>query len=318
MSHAALFLLTVLIWGSTWIAISIQAASVPVEVSVAYRFLAAAAVLLVWSIASGAPRPRLSAGSHLLVALQGLCLFCLNFVPVYEASRTLSSGLVAVGFSTVVLFGLAFGAIAGRRRVEPRLALGAATGIAGLALVYLPELRATALSADTLAAIALVVVGAAMGALGTVVSGANQRRGVPILTLNGLGMLYGGIASALYVTVSPIEWAWDPRPDYALSLAYLVLAGSIAGFWCFLSVVARIGPERACYIPVLVPVVALAISTLVEGYVWTAEAAVGVALVLAGNLVALAPARNRTPQPGVTMSGPSGARRIPVRRFLNG
>ena len=286
MTSVAIFFMTVLIWGSTWIAIKYQAGPVAPEVSVAYRFLGAAVLFFLWC---GLRRLRLrfTLRDHLFMALQGLCLFCLNYIPLYWASKWLTSGLVAVAFSTVVLFSLLLGRLVHRKPIEPRVGVGAFCGVAGLGLVFWPELDGLVLSDLTFVAIGLALLGAFMGSSGTLVGSRNSKAGIPVVQVSAFGMLYGGLATAVYVTLSPESWAWDPAPAYGASLAYLILFGSVIGFWGFLTVVARLGPERASYIPVIFPVVALAISTLVEGYVWSPEAVTGLGLVLAGNFLAL-------------------------------
>lgn len=286
MASVAIFLMTVLIWGSTWIAIKYQGGPVAPEVSVAYRFLGAALVLFLWC-GLRQLRLRFCLRDHLFLALQGLCLFCLNYIPLYWASKWLTSGLVAVAFSTVVIFSLLLGRLVHRNPIEPRVGLGACCGVGGLGLIFWPELNGLVLSDLTLIAIGLALLGAFMGSSGTLVGSRNSKAGIPVVQASAFGMLYGGLATAAYVTLSPLEWAWDPAPSYSASLAYLIYFGSVIGFWGFLTVVARMGPERASYIPVLFPVVALAISTLVEGYVWSAEAAIGLALVLSGNFMVL-------------------------------
>lgn len=286
MASVAIFFMTVLIWGSTWIAIKYQGGPVAPEVSVAYRFLGAALLLFLWCGLRGL-RLRFGLRDHLFMVLQGLCLFCLNYIPLYWASKWLTSGLVAVAFSTVVLFSLLLGKLVHRNPIEARVGLGACFGVGGLGLIFWPELDGLVLSDLTLIAIGLTLFGAFMGSSGTLVGSRNSKAGIPVVQASAFGMLYGGLATAAYVTLSPLDWAWDPAPSYAAALAYLIFFGSVIGFWGFLTVVARLGPERASYIPVLFPVVALAISTLMEGYAWSLEAAVGLALVLSGNFLVL-------------------------------
>lgn len=301
MASVAIFFMTVFIWGSTWIAIKYQAGPVAPEASVAYRFLGAALLLFLWCGLRGLPL-RFAARDHLFMALQGLCLFCLNYIPLYWASKWLTSGLVAVAFSSVVVFSLLLGRMVDRKPIERRVGLGALCGIAGLCLVFWPELDGLVLSDLTLIAILLTLFGAFMGSSGTVIGSRNSKAGIPVVQVSAFGMLYGGLATAAYVTLAPAEvaggWAWDPAPPYAVSLAYLILFGSVIGFWGFLTIVARLGPARASYIPVLFPVVALAISTLVEGYVWSPEAVAGLLLVLAGNALVL-----MKPRPGSSPAG---------------
>lgn len=254
MPNAAIFFMTVTIWGSTWIAIKLQTGAVAPEASIAYRFIGAALLLLLWCLVTRRTL-RYPPLAHGFMALQGLCLFCLNYIPLYWASLWLPSGLVAVGFSTVILFSVGLGAVVHRRPIERRVAAGALLGLGSR----------------------------------------NQKAGIPVLQSAAFGMLYGGLATAIYVAVSPVQWSFDLSAAYTLSLGYLILFGSVIGFWGYLSVVGRMGPERASYIPVLFPVVALGISTVAEGYSWTAGALTGVACLLAGNLLVLLRLRLKVP-----------------------
>jgi len=98
-----LYALVVLIWGTTWIALKWQLGIVPIPLSIAYRFALAAIVMfaiLIWR--RQLVRPR--GDAVWLVAAQGVCLFCLNFVCFLNASETLPSGLIAVVFSTSTLW----------------------------------------------------------------------------------------------------------------------------------------------------------------------------------------------------------------------
>jgi drug/metabolite transporter (DMT)-like permease len=90
-----------------------------------------------------------------------------------------------------------------------------------------------------------------------------------------------------------VDWTFDPRPGYLLSLAYLALFGSVIAFGAYLTLLRRIGAARAAYTAVATPVIALALSTLFEGYRWTWVGALGVVLAIAGNTLALRPPRLR-------------------------
>ena len=110
MYNAFLYLLTVMIWGSTWLAIKFQLGVVSPELSIAYRFALAAAILIIFSLVRRLPM-RFNLKAHGFFALQGLLLFSLNYILVYLAEELLTSGLVAVIFSLIVIFNVVFGAI---------------------------------------------------------------------------------------------------------------------------------------------------------------------------------------------------------------
>ena len=82
-------------------------------------------------------------------------------------------------------------------------------------------------------------------------------------------------------------FAFELSVSYVGSLLFLTVFASVIGFGCYLTLLGRIGPERAGYTSVLFPVVALTLSTLFEGFEWTALSLTGVALVLLGNVFIL-------------------------------
>ncbi|MCA1940172.1 MAG: EamA family transporter [Caenispirillum bisanense] len=302
MVNQALYVAVVLIWGSTWIAVKYQVGVVAPEVSVALRFLLAAAMLMAWCGVRRLPM-RFTGRQHLFMAAQGLGLFCLNYIPMYWAAQWLTSGLLAVAFSCVIVFNLFLGAVFLGHRIEPRVALGAVVGLAGIALVFWPELRGVDLTDRVTLGVALALLGTLAASGGMMISSRNQKSGLPVLQTNAFGMLYGGVATALYVTLAPgIDWAWDGRTEYAAALVYLALFGSVLGFGFYLTLLGRIGPARASYASVLFPVIALGISTVLEGYHWPPVAVAGMALVLAGNVLVLTRGKVKLPLPAAPVA----------------
>jgi drug/metabolite transporter (DMT)-like permease len=280
----------VLIWGSTFFAIRFQLGEVDPAVSVAYRFALAALMLLGWCRWRGLSL-RFSAREHGFIALQGLLLFCLNYLIIYFATGLLTSGLVAVIFSGIVFMNIANGALLFRQPVAPRVVLGALFGLAGISQVFWPELASASLSDDTLKGIGLALLATYIASLGNVISARNQRAGIPVMQSNAWGMTYGALFMTGLALVSGLEFGWDARPGYAISLLYLALLGSVLAFGAYLTLVGRIGADRAAYATVVFPLVALALSTAFESYQWTPQAVAGIALVLIGNLLVLAPSR---------------------------
>jgi len=287
-SIQAFYAITVLIWGSTWFAITLQLDVVDPIWSVAYRFALAAVVLVTFCLIT---RRRLRFGwrDHTFIALQGALLFSINYVLFYFAIGRVTSGLVAVIFSTIVFMNIVNGALLFRAPVRARVAAGAALGLGGIALVFWPELSALRLSGAALTGLALSVLATWVASLGNMAAVATQRRGLPIIEANALGMTYGAaltVLAALWSGAEPrIEWSLP----YLGSLVYLAVFGSIIAFGCYLRLLRTIGADRAAYTSVLYPIVALALSTLFEGYRWSAPAIAGVAMVLLGNLLVLGP-----------------------------
>jgi drug/metabolite transporter (DMT)-like permease len=282
---AVLFVATVLIWGSTWIAIAMQLGPVPVLVSILYRFALSALVLLPALIVFRrlAPvRPR----DHLFMALQGLCLFSLNFLCFYNATRFVPSGLVSVVFSLATIANAVNARIFFGERIAGRMVLATLVGAAGLAVLFGPAIAKGGLGAGAPWGVALAVVGTCLFSFGNMVSRRNSAAGVPPATANAYGMTYASALLLAVVLATGTPIVAPPDLKYGAALVYLAVIGSVVGFTAYLTLVARIGSGRAAYATVMFPVVALVLSALFEGYVWDWTTVAGLILTVAGNVVA--------------------------------
>lgn len=293
MPTTALYAACVLIWGTTWIAITVQIAVVAPEAGVAIRFALAAAVLMAVCRWRRIPL-RLPARAQALVALQGLANFWASYVCVYEAERWVASGVVAVGYAASPLVSLALARVFLRVPMSRRVALGGVAGVGGVVLIFWHEFTTIQASAGVLWGIAMTVAAVLLGSVGTVAASAYHRRGVSGWAPLAWAMAWGAAGAALQALVRGTPWHWSWRPDFLGTLAYLALFGSILAFGAYYALVHRVGPAKAGYVGVLTPVVALLLSSVFEGFAWTALTVAGIALALAGNAVALwrpAPAR---------------------------
>jgi drug/metabolite transporter (DMT)-like permease len=279
-------LVPALIWGSTWLAITYQLGVVDPLVSVAYRFLGAGGLLLLYCRLRGISL-RFGYRTHGFIALQGLCLFGFNYWVVYHVEQSLPSGLVAIIFSGILFGNVINGRLFLRTPVRRSVVAGGALGFAGIVLVFAPSITNLSLSNRTLAALGLAFLGVELASLGNIVSARNQRAGISVIQANALGMAYGGVAMLGVSLGLGKILTFDLSVRYVASLTYLTLLGSIAAFAAYLTLLGRIGADRAGYVTLLMPVIALALTTLFEGYEWTAPALAGVALVLTGNYLAL-------------------------------
>ena len=281
-----IYAIVVLIWGTTWYAIKFQLGVVAPEISLVYRFGLAAICVFIFARIAGSPM-RLSWRDHRFVALQGLTLFCLNYWMTYLSTQFLTSGLVAVLFTSIILLNLVNARLFFGVPVEARVLLAAATGALGVALLFLPELQA-AMGDHTVVHGALLALGATyLASLGNMAAMRNTQSGMPVVTANAYGMAYGTVGLALIAAIRGTPVDFDPSWPYVVSLLYLSLAGTSLAFGLYLVLIKRIGPSRASYTSVLFPVVALIVSTFFEGYRWTLSAFIGLAVLLAGNALAL-------------------------------
>ncbi|CAN7599806.1 EamA family transporter [Pseudoduganella sp. LjRoot289] len=283
-----LYLLTVLIWGTTWIAIKFQLGVVPAPVSIAYRFWIAAAVLLLFLLATRKKVwPPRQAWRYLVA--QGLALFCCNFLCFYYASQWVPSGLVAVVFSTAPIWNALNGRLFLGRALRPQVVGGALLGLCGIALLFLPQMAGHWNDGGMLAGLGLALLGTLCFSTGNLLSSRMQSLGLAPWLTNVWAMMVGATILTLGALALGMPFTWESSTRYAGSLLYLAIPGSVVAFTAYLLLVGRIGPDRAAYSTVLFPIVALTASTLYEGYHWTALAFCGLALVLAGNLLAFMP-----------------------------
>ncbi len=283
MKNLSFYLLVILIWGSSWIGIKMQLGTVEPIVSVTYRFTLAAAILLVWCYIRGL-NMRFSLKEHGFMLLQGILLFGLNYLFFYIAELHVTSGLAAVIFSTILLMNIVNGAIFLKSAIDGMVAIGGLLGLAGIILVFRPEITSFSLDNNGALGAVLCVVATLFASLGNITSARNQKNGLPIIQTNAYGMSYGALTMLLITLAWGKPFSFEASSVYIGSLLYLALFGSVIAFGCYLTLVGNIGADRAAYATLLFPIVALAISTIWEDYHWTLSSATGVVLILLGNL----------------------------------
>lgn len=276
----------VLIWGTTWFAILFQLGKVDPLVSIIYRFSLAALMLMFYCILTGR-RMRFSLRDHLFMALMGTFLFSLNYWLFYVAELYLASGLVAVVFSTMVILNILFGVVFIGAPIRPKVVLGALMGLAGIALVFRPELAAFTLSDKGLFGLLLSLGATISASLGNIISARNQMVRIPVIQANAWGMSYGVLLMLITALLTGKEFAFEATFPYIASLLYLALFGTVFAFGMYLTLIGRIGADRAAYATLLFPIVALALSMMFEGYRGNPGAFGGFVLILAGNFLAL-------------------------------
>ena len=282
--NVALYLATVLIWGTTWLAIYYQLGEVPVSVSVFYRFALAALIMVLGMRLLG----RLQATNrrdHLYLLLQGGCLFSFNFICFYTATETVASGLVSVVFSLASIFNAVNNRLIWKEPIPPRVLVAGVIGAVGLMLLFWPEVDADEMGLEAAEGVALAVLGTYLFSLGNMITRRNGAMGLHPTTTNTYAMVYGTLILGLLLVVTGQPLVMPSSEAYLPALLYLSVFGSVIGFTTYLMLVNRVGPNHAAYATVMFPVIALFLSSLYEGYVWHTASFIGLGLVLAGNLV---------------------------------
>ena len=286
MSNVFLYTVTVLIWGSTFFAIEFQLGTVAPEVSLVYRYGGAAFLLFAWCRVRGL-RLSFKLREHFWFALLGIFLFGINYVLTYRAQIHITSALTAIAFSTVLWMNIINSRLLFGVRASRRVLVGALLGIAGILILFGPQISGISLSDSVFVGSLLAVGGAFVASLGNMVSQGAQRRDLPVMQSNAWGMFYGFLVNAMVAIAGghPFNFEWSVA--YVSSLAYLTVFGSIFAFGAYLTLLGRIGAHRAGYSMVLFPVLALVLSVLFEGLRIDGTLLVGTALVLAGNVFVL-------------------------------
>ncbi len=281
-----LYVLTMVGWSASWFAIALQVGTVPNEVNIVWRFAIAAAIMLAWMIGSGR-RWRFPPADHLRFAALGVLLFSSNFLLFYYGAGYLVSGLLSVVFSLASMVNLLLGALVMGERPAMRTMVGAVVGFTGVALMFWPEIAAHGLSGGTLTGLLFCVAGTLSFCSGNLVSAAAQRRGLPLVSMNAWGMVYGTAWAAFLALLLGKPFIVDTSASYLGSLLFLAVISTVLAFGAYLMLLGRIGGARAAYATVTIPVFALLISTVFEGYVWTAWALAGLVFVAAGNVLVI-------------------------------
>ena len=286
------FVIVTLIWGSTWTVIRGQLGVVPPTWSVCYRFAIASATMFVVAKASGVSL-RLTARDHAFLLALGTCIFCLNFNFVYRAEQHVTSGLVAVCFSLLVIYNAVLGRVFFGQAISRPFLLGSAVAMGGIALLFAHELHAAARDPhQVVLGIGLTLIALIFASIANVMQSAARAKAMPMAALLAWATLWGALVNAAYAWATAGPPVIDLRPTYILGALYLGMIASALAFTLYFELIRVIGPARGGYVNVLVPVIAMAFSTVLEGYRWSLTAAAGGLLVLIGLVIAM---RARSP-----------------------
>jgi len=282
-----LFSATVLIWGSTWIAIKLHLGVVDPSVSAFYRNAIAALTLFSWCLAKKLPL-RFAVRDHFSFILLGFFLFSGNYYLVYQATGMLTSGLVAVVFSTIVFFNIFTTRIILGNKTTVSALLGALIGVAGISLIFSQELSGLSFESDSFRGLLLALLATFFASMGSIVAILiSTRRQLPVVQYNAWGMFYGCSLLFLVALFSGKSFNFEYTFQYSAALLYLGVFGTALGFAFYLRLLELIGPEKGGYTFLIFPIVALFISTIFEDYHWTFTAFSGLGLIAAGSLLAL-------------------------------
>lgn len=285
------FLTVTLIWGATWIVIKDQLGVVPASWSVTYRFLLAGTVMFIVAAATRVPI-ILKRDGLILAAIFGVAQFTFNFNFVYRAEIYITSGLVAVVFALLFVPNALFSRLFLRQKISGRFFIGSGLSIIGIALLFVNEARGDERDlVSTLTGIAFTLAGVLSASTANVLQATERARAQPMASLLAWGMVFGSIVNGSFAWITTGPPVVDMRLGYFLGIAYLGIIGSALAFTLYFGMIRLIGPAKAAYSSVTIPVVAMLISTIFEGYHWTPLAVAGCVTALSGLAVALSARR---------------------------
>ena len=284
-----LYIIVLLAWGSSWFGISFQLDyDVAPQVSIVWRFLLASLMLFIWCFARGL-KLSFPWRDHINWLLLGFFLFCINYICAYFGTIYLVSGLVCLIFSTLTLFTVLNGFVFFKKPVRLPILFGAIVGIAGLSIIFSNEISSAEWSLDSgiIKGFLWMLLATFFASIGMLLSGQMQARKIPVIQSNAFSMLYGSLILVTYISFSDLSFSFDTSYNYVVSLIYLSLVASVIGFGVYLKLVGNIGADKASYVNIFTPTIALLLSTLFEDYVWSWTGLIGVILIIFGNIIVL-------------------------------
>ena len=281
-----LFISTLIVWGPTWYIIKFQLGIVDPMTSVFYRFFLSSIIILVFCVFKKI-NLRFSLKEHLLIAALGISLFNINYVFFYLSTVHLISGFVALCFSSILFMNVVNNIVFKRKYPKIMTLMGGLIGTLGLLFIFYDEIINFEFSKSTSIGILLGVLATYFASIGNLISEYTSKIKLNVVAVTGYGMLYGSVTLLIYLFVVGIDLNFDFSYRYIISLLYLSIFGSVFGFILYLSIIKNIGANDAAYVAIIMPLIALIISTIFEGLIWELNLYIGAFLVLFGNILIL-------------------------------
>ena len=281
-----LFISTLIVWGPTWYIIKFQLGIVDPMTSVFYRFFLSSIIILVFCVFKKI-NLRFSLKEHLLIAALGISLFNINYVFFYLSTVHLISGFVALCFSSILFMNVVNNIVFKRKYPKIMTLVGGLIGTLGLLFIFYDEIISFEFSKGTSIGILLGVLATYFASIGNLISEYTSKVKLNVVAVTGYGMLYGSVTLLIYLLVVGIDLNFDFSYRYIISFLYLSIFGSVFGFILYLSIIKNIGANDAAYVAIIMPLIALIISTIFEGLIWDMNLYIGAFLVLFGNILIL-------------------------------
>ncbi len=293
MNNIFLYVVTVLIWGSTWIAINYQLGDVSPAVSLSYRFSLAAVILFVFC-----KKQKIQLNFPIKLHIQffafGLTLFGCNYYLLYSAQQHINSALTCIGFSLIMVFNIINARIWYNTKITQQFYMGGLLGIIGITTLFWPQLTNVSLGQQTLIGLGFCLLGTVLASFGNMISIRNQKKQAPLHAANAWGMAYGSLALGLWAFFRGDAFILPMNVAYISSLLYLSVFGSVIAFGCYLTLLNRIGAQKTSYANIMFPAIAVLISSFVEDFQWSIFTVIGLSCIFIGNVIVLSKKKVKT------------------------
>ena len=281
-----LFIATLLCWGPTWYIIKFQLGTVDPMVSVFYRFFLASVIILLFCIYKKI-NLRFSIKEHFFIAVLGIFLFNINYVIFYLSTQYLISGFVALCFSSILFMNVINNIIFHRSSPNIVTLIGGTIGTLGLIIIFYDEIITFEFSSGTSYGIFLGIIATYFASLGNLISAHTSKIKLEVIPVTGLGMFYGSVSLMIYLILMGNSFSFEVSHQYIFSLIYLSIFGSVFGFSLYLTLIKKLGSNDAAYVAIIMPLVALVVSTFFEGLVWDLSLVLGAIMIVLGNIIIL-------------------------------
>jgi drug/metabolite transporter (DMT)-like permease len=269
-----------LIWGSTWIFIKIGLEDLPPIAFAVARFILAIAILFVLIKIQRIPMPKTSADWR-LIALTGFLQFSINYPSVFWGEQYIASGLAAVLQAMITVFGLVLAWIfLPAERITAQKIIAVAIGVVGVAVIFNDQLRVENWMAFW--GCVAIVIGAYCAAQSSVLIKA-KAAGTHPASLLFWQIIFGLPAMVIYSVVregNPLAFNWSWRAIGCV--IYLTVPGTVAAFWLYYWLLARIESTKAMMISLVTPLLAVLIGAVILGETLPPQTGFGGVMIIAG------------------------------------
>ena len=286
MNNLFLFVATLFCWSPTWYLIKFQLGYVDPLISVFYRFVTASLIIFIYLIIKK-KKLKFSFNYHIWFLFFGTCLYSINYVFFYTSNTYLVSAFPAIVFSTVVIMNILGEWFYFKKKPTSKTLIGAAIGMIGIVIIFNEEIFNFNLSNDTHIGLFLALLGTFCASTGNMVHQRNLNNNFPLIQTIAFAMLYGSMITFIITQLNGTKLLFEFTFKYIASLAYLSVFGSIFAFIFYLKLLEKVGPGRAGYVGVVMPVIALLISTIFENLEWQIDLIIGLPVLLIGAILVI-------------------------------